>query len=602
MMRAEIPSDNHQGQSRFGRISLPPLSPYAVYLVLSILFCSQIFNWNDLGSHGIQGGDPALNAWVLQRVTHQLMTDPLHLLDGNAYYPIRNSLTSWDHMTSLALINLLFRMLSDNPWFGYNLLIFLAYFISAAGGYRLALTLTGSRYCAFWAGLFWGFLFFRTLHLTHLQVLSFQWMPYSAEALISFLKTEKNRHLARLVLFTLLQSLVGWYLAIINGFLLLFVLLFNFTRKNLNRSLFIRGTAAGLIILGVMLPFFLAYRDRTAVSAEGRADRISRSGEQFLPWDYIYPPNVTIPGLLLQNERYSIWGEKTLYIGFIPLLLAGFCLGEYFRRRTGSQPSNVGKLILLALSLIAIGGLFSLGYNSHTLGLHLPWYYITRLLPGLGFFRATPRFSLLLYMGVLLLSATGLRYLLERISSRRGKLVLTAMLSALFLVEVFPWRLPINPDKPFRYEETDLRIAAISREEGRTLTVLYLLPLIDSETREQPLGERLQVHFAKKEIDVRKQEVPRILLGSTLHWSNLLNGISLLIPPSPQYRLITASFPEAPAPALLRLYGVDLVVIHEIEGVIDGRMLKQMLEAGRQMGEVIDLPGGRFILRLKKGA
>ena len=105
-----------------------------IYLVLSVLFCSCVFNWSNLGSHSIQGGDSALNAWVLQRITHQLVTDPLHPLDGNAYYPTKNSMTAWDHMTTLAVFNIPIQLLNNNPWIGYNLLIFLAYFISALGG------------------------------------------------------------------------------------------------------------------------------------------------------------------------------------------------------------------------------------------------------------------------------------------------------------------------------------------------------------------------------------------------------------------------------------------------------------------------------------
>ena len=206
-----IPALNQSSPQRFLSARIHIL----VYLFLSVLFCSSVFNWTNLGSHSIQGIDPSLNAWVLQRVTHNLLTDPLHPLDGNVYHPSRNSLTAWDHMTSLAVFNIPFQLMTKNPWVGYNLLIFLAYFISALGGYRLAFTLTGNRHCAFWAGLFWGFLFFRIHHFSHLQILSFQWMPFAVESLISWVKTEKNSHLFRLTLFTLLQSLVGWYLAVI---------------------------------------------------------------------------------------------------------------------------------------------------------------------------------------------------------------------------------------------------------------------------------------------------------------------------------------------------------------------------------------------------
>ena len=45
-------------------------------------------------------------------------------------------------------------MLSDSPWFGYNLLIFLAYYLSCVGGYWFMREVTGSHQAGFWAGIF----------------------------------------------------------------------------------------------------------------------------------------------------------------------------------------------------------------------------------------------------------------------------------------------------------------------------------------------------------------------------------------------------------------------------------------------------------------
>ena len=574
-----------------------------VYLLLSALFCSCFFNWNNLGSHSIQGMDPSLNAWVLQRVTHQLVTDPLHPLDGNVYHPIKNSLTAWDHMTSLAVFNIPFQLISKNPWFGYNLLIFLAYFISALGGYKLAFTLTGNRFCAFWAGLFWGFLFFRVHHISHLQILSFQWMPFCVEALISYLRTEKNRHLFRLILFALLQSLVGWYLAVINGFLLLTVFFFTVGRKNLNKSFFIKGMIAGSVMLVIMLPFILAY------SVHGATDRgeivfsqIANTGEQILPWDYIHPPAATIPGQFFRNYRYSIWGENTLYTGFIPLLLIFPGLWLCFRGKKVFASIASRRLALLSCGLILIGGVFSLGHNSLTLGIPLPWHYVCRVIPYLGFIRATPRFSLLVYMGILILSAAGPYFMLEKTSSQKKKLILTTVLSALFILEVYPWNLPLNPDRTFHYDEVDIKISEISKEAGRELTIVYLIPTITSEDRENPAKAKIpQVDFSSRDVaEICKSLVPRLMVGSTLHWSRMLNGISYLRSPTKHYMSIANMFPDERALSLIRLYDIDLVILSEIPKLITRKQLEHMLDVAKNLGEIIEVPGGKYILRLNK--
>ena len=97
------------------------------FLALSGLFCSNVFLLSDLDSHAILGGDPALMNWQLQWVSRALYTDPLNLLDGNVFHPHSNVVALTDHMLALAIINAPLSMLSDSPWFGYNLLIFLAY-------------------------------------------------------------------------------------------------------------------------------------------------------------------------------------------------------------------------------------------------------------------------------------------------------------------------------------------------------------------------------------------------------------------------------------------------------------------------------------------
>ena len=68
---------------------------------------------------------------------------------------------------------------------------------------------TGSRQAAVWAGIFWGFLFFRVHHIGHLQILSYQWMPFVAVALVRFLRYPTLRWGLAFALFFVLQALVS---------------------------------------------------------------------------------------------------------------------------------------------------------------------------------------------------------------------------------------------------------------------------------------------------------------------------------------------------------------------------------------------------------
>ena len=96
------------------------------FLVLSLVFCRRFFNLTDPNSHAMMDGDPALNAWVLDWVTHAMTRSPAAILDGNAFFPYPRSIALAEHMLSLAMINVFVSPFGSNPWFGYNVLIFLS--------------------------------------------------------------------------------------------------------------------------------------------------------------------------------------------------------------------------------------------------------------------------------------------------------------------------------------------------------------------------------------------------------------------------------------------------------------------------------------------
>ena len=92
------------------------------------------------------------------------------------------------------------------------------------------------------------------------------------------------------------------------------------------------------------------------------------------------------------------------------------------------------------------------------------------------------------------------------------------------------------------------------------------------------------------------------MLGSTLHWSRMLNGISFIGNPTSQYKCIANLFPDERALLLLRLYEVDLVILSELPQLITRPQLDHMLDAAKNLGEIIEVPGGKYILRIKKEA
>ena len=198
--------------------------------------------------------------WQLQWVSRALYTDPLNLFNGNTFHPHPNVVALTDHMLSLAVINVPLSILSDSPWFGYNLLIFLAYYLSCVGGYWFMREVTGSHQAGFWAGIFWAFLFFRIHHIGHLHVLSFQWMPFVAATLIRFLRSPTGARTLALSACFVAQALVSWYHAVITTILVLVLSVLQIGRQRLTLRHAASAAAAAALCAAVILPTAIPYR------------------------------------------------------------------------------------------------------------------------------------------------------------------------------------------------------------------------------------------------------------------------------------------------------------------------------------------------------
>ena len=108
-----------------------------------------------------------------------------------------------------------------------------------------------------------------------------------------------------------------------------------------------------------------------------------------------------------------IWGEQTLYVGYaaLALAIAGLLLRRA-RRPTpaGHEPARTvdTRWIATGACLVVVGFVLAKGFVSSQ-HVRLPLFHVSEL-PGLDFLkglRATPRFSLLLYFGIMILSGAG---------------------------------------------------------------------------------------------------------------------------------------------------------------------------------------------------
>ena len=280
--------------------------------------------------------------------------------------------------------------------------------------------------------------------------------------------------------------------------------------------------------------------------------------------DYLTPPMATLAGQHIPDNRYDIWRENTLYIGFIPLALAAIGL------------STRGRWALTGAVLVIAGYVLALGYVSPSLGIRLPLHYAARWLPLLAGLRATQRFSLVVFTGVLLLSSLGMARLVAAWRPRQRAAV-TALACGLFLVEVFPAALPISASHPYQESAPDRFIAQYQKTRREPLIVLHL-PIY-----------YLQEAYATDEATY--------MVDSTWHWAKILNGFSGGEPLGFMDRMRTlATLPDPAAVALVREIGVDVIAVHGAAAGAGGP-LRDLL-THQSWARIVRLPTDEFVVLL----
>ncbi|HUK32390.1 MAG TPA: hypothetical protein VLV86_00680 [Vicinamibacterales bacterium] len=551
---------------------------HATYLGLSLLFASRFFPIAHPTSFAITEGDPALMCWSLQWVSRALTHDLGHVFGGNTFFPYTHAVVLSDSMLSLAVLNAPVRVFTTNPWVGYDLLIVLAYYLSCVWGAWLARELTGNEITSAWAGVFWGFLFFRVHHIGHLQILSCQAIPAVAAASLCFWKRPTIRSALLVAVLFVAQALVSWYLACAEAVILIVLALCQPWRVVFTRKTAIGYALISAIAIAVLVPVALPYRAAFGDSTLSERQALVNSfGDAVHIADYLTPPSPTLAGRLIPDNQHGIWGENTLYIGYVALLLSAVSI--FWRT---AMPLEAGhdrkRAVLTGIALVLVGYVLSLGFVSPSLGIRLPMHYLARAVPSLAGLRATQRFAIVIYLGVLILSASGLTSLVRRWPARMQALA-CGIACAAFLIEVFPFSLPLHPDLPYEISAPDRAIAAYQRSRSTPFVVLHL-----------------PINYFREPYPVSEATY---MLDSTAHWANILNGFSGGVPQQFMERMKTLnSLPDAKAVKLLFDLGVDVIAVHR--GETRGESLRQFFDQ-QPWASINSMPTGEYIVLIDRG-
>jgi hypothetical protein len=524
----------------------------AVYLLACRIMLAPICNFTSLASASY-GGDARLVIWLLAWDNHALLDRAPALFDANIFFPARNALAYSEHMFGISLFTLPLYALTRNPVLSYNVVWLLSYFFAAVAAHCLSWRCVRDHVAATVGGLVFGFCFYR-MHQGHghLHMIWSFGIPLSLIAMERYVALPSWRRLSALGAIVVLQALGSWYQAVLLAvadvaFVVWLVLVERVgiawpgrhlvdawrderTRRWLGRF-FLRSAAGAAIVLLAVWPFARHYNVLASASPAGAAaDAADLAG-------FFIPPENTFVGQWMiahgiKGPRW-IWGESTVYLGWITVGLAALGAVVSLRETTPCRRRLQFFALLGVVSLALAVGPSSREIATGAWGWS-PFGLLMRV-PGIDLFRAPARFTELITLALAVLAAAGCAAIRARFG-RVGTALTVAVIPAL-LCESYVVKFPNGVPSPFP-------IAPIYKalETAPPGAVVSLPDYADSPKWFQ-------------EADYQYY--------STAHWHPIANGYSRSAPPGFRELMNQLStFPSGAAAAAMRRVGIQYVVLH----------------------------------------
>ena len=130
-------------------------------------------------------GDPIFSAWRIAALAHQLATDPLHLWNGNIFYPTPLTLTFSDSLFLQSMLGAPFLLAGADPLVVMNALMVLSFPARGLAFFFVTWRLTADPQAALVAALAaaWS-----PFHADHYSQLELQWTAFVPLALLAVLR------------------------------------------------------------------------------------------------------------------------------------------------------------------------------------------------------------------------------------------------------------------------------------------------------------------------------------------------------------------------------------------------------------------------------
>ncbi len=444
-------------------------------------------------------GDPLFSAWRIARLAHQLATDPLHLFDGNQFYPLPLTLTYSDTTLLQGLLGAPFVLAGLDPLVVANVLTLLAFPACGLAFFYAAWRLTGDPRAALVAAMVGAWYPFHAEHYSHLELQWVMFVPLAVVAALRMLAAPRWTTGCAFGATVAAQWLSSMYVGVmLMSFLAPFLIVAALAwRVRPSWRLAAALAAAGAILVPAVIVLGIPYMKSRDARGERSPHEVSDGSAR--PSDY-GSTHIRMT-TYMRHSRVGNRGERELFPGTTTLALAGI----------GLVPPLTGA----AMATVVSGALtfdWSLGFN----GLTYDDLY-KRSVAHRGM-RVPARFSVVVGAALALVGAFGASRLLRR---GRTPAARSAICAALTLLVLF-----------------DLRMDPRLRSYYATIPSIYARVTPDMVLVELPVDHQVDYMYF-----------------STRHWARLLGGYSGY--PGYSSALLDGweAFPSPAATALFRRAG-----------------------------------------------
>jgi hypothetical protein len=519
----------------------------AGYVIVGAVMLAPITNYRHLAS-ATYGSDTRLTVWILAWTNHVTL-DGGSLFDANVFFPSRNALAYAEHLLSISVFTLPTYALTRNPDLAYNIAWLLSYLTCALAAHALAWRITRDHLASFAGGVAYAFCFYRMLHgHAHIQLLWACWIPLSFLLLERWWRQPAWSNMALLWLVVLMQVLASWYLAIMvlvaDALLALYLALRLRVPRRSARLMLIQIAAGGIAGAAIVWPIARHYMFLAALNGDSRAEAATYAARVS---DLVVPPLNTWLGQWLVRRGSTapkwIWGENTLFLGYVTMALAAIGLLRIRRpqhvaveRRGSADDRRVALGFFAVLGAIALVLAFGPSPRAVAAGSFDPSPFgLFSMLPAMSLFRVPARFVQLTTLALAVLAAAGAETLHARFAWR-GR-ALTILLLPLMLGEWYLVDFPGGAPQPER-------IPAVYRQLA-TLPAHAVVSLPDYIGGPEWFLESDYQFY------------------STAHWHPIVNGYARTEPPGYRDRITRiATFPSRDCAEAMRAIGADYIVFH----------------------------------------